>query len=104
MKSAGASGRRSARERILETALELFLRDGYSSVTVADIAGAASTSQATFYEQFDGKSSILAELTERFVDAGMDAFAEFPTLPDTSEESLRPWIERLVRLWRRTPI
>lgn len=89
-----------ARERIVDAALALFLRDGYSAVTVADIAAAASTSRATFYEQFDGKSAILAELTERIVDEGMNAFAEFAALPDTSEASLRGWIERLVRLWQ----
>jgi AcrR family transcriptional regulator len=88
-----------ARRRILDAALELFLRDGYPAVSVADVAAAADTSRATFYVQFDSKADLLAELTERFVDQAMGVFAEFGDLPDTSESALRGWIERLVDLW-----
>jgi AcrR family transcriptional regulator len=92
---------RNAHDRIVDAALELFLRDGYGVTTVADIADAAETSRATFYAQFNGKTDVLAELVERFVEEAMDVFAEFARLPDTTQPSVQGWMERVVRLWER---
>jgi AcrR family transcriptional regulator len=92
---------RPARDRVVDAALTLFLRNGYAATSVADIAGAAGTSRATFYVHFGGKADLLAELVERFVEEAMGVFAEFALLPDTSEPSVRGWMQRVVGLWER---
>jgi AcrR family transcriptional regulator len=96
-----ADAPRPARDRILEAGLTLFFRDGYADVTVGDIAAAAETSRVTLYTQFGGKAGVLSKLREEFVEEAMATFAEFAVLPDTSEASLRGWIERLLELWER---
>jgi AcrR family transcriptional regulator len=50
--------RENQRERILETAEKLFIRDGIDSVTIAQIAAAARISRVTLYEYFPDKQEI----------------------------------------------
>jgi len=53
------------RERILDSALEVFSSRGYSSAAVDDIAGAADTSKGGVYFHFPGKQAILVALLDR---------------------------------------
>ena len=62
------TGRREARktalrEKIYETARELFLTDGYEATTIAQIAEAADIAPATFFNHFTNKSAVLHEMT-----------------------------------------
>ena len=62
-RSYDASGRRqqAARTcaRIVETARDLFLRDGYARTTVADVASASGVSVETIYSAFRNKAALL---------------------------------------------
>jgi len=49
----------SARRHILDTAIELFSRDGISAVTIDQIAAAADVGKGTIYNYFDTKESIV---------------------------------------------
>jgi AcrR family transcriptional regulator len=55
------------RERLLDAALRLFLKAGYSAVSTADIAAAADVGAGTYYLHFEDKADILRALGERTV-------------------------------------
>lgn len=52
------------RKRLLETALELFVSQGYAATTIDNIAAAASTTRVTFYAHFPSRSAIMSTLIE----------------------------------------
>ncbi len=47
------------RRRIQQTALELFLAQGYDATTVEEIAAAAGVSHMTFYRHFRTKEAVV---------------------------------------------
>ncbi|MEQ7125675.1 helix-turn-helix domain-containing protein [Actinopolymorpha sp. B11F2] len=63
----GAALRGRARDKLLDTALRLFVERGYVGVRVEDIAKAAGISRATFYKHFSEREEILAELFARLL-------------------------------------
>ena len=52
------------RERILETALELFETQGYEATTVAEIVRRADIAYGTFFNHFPSKLHLLRELSD----------------------------------------
>jgi AcrR family transcriptional regulator len=50
------------REQILETAAELFARDGFHGVSIADLGAACGVSGPALYKHFRGKQAILSEM------------------------------------------
>ncbi len=87
------------REELLDTALELFLADGYDRVSVEQITRAADVAKGTFYHYFTSKQELLEELLDRFVDmlftqaepaveaAGDDALARLRALMTASSSA-----------------
>lgn len=59
-----ADGGRSARKRrlILDTARDLFLRNGYSGTSMDDVAAAAAVSKQTVYKHFGDKRGMFVEI------------------------------------------
>jgi AcrR family transcriptional regulator len=58
----------TTRERILATALQLFLAEGYDSTSLRDIAVRLEISKAAVYYHFPAKEQIVTELTRAFLD------------------------------------
>jgi TetR/AcrR family transcriptional regulator, mexJK operon transcriptional repressor len=54
----------SARERIRDAAIELFLQKGYEGVSVDAIARASEVSKPTIYAHFEGKEDLFVSLLE----------------------------------------
>jgi AcrR family transcriptional regulator len=57
--------REGSRERILESALELFAEHGFAATSVRRIAERAGISQGLLYNYFDGKDALLRAIFER---------------------------------------
>jgi AcrR family transcriptional regulator len=60
-KVATSSGGRGARQRILDTAAELFYRDGINATGVERLAAEASVSKRTLYQHFPSKTAVVEE-------------------------------------------
>ena len=55
---------RSARQRILVTAIELFCRNGYEAIGVDAIAQESGASKSTIYKHFTSKENLIAAVLE----------------------------------------
>ena len=53
------------KERILETALELFAQNGYLGTSMNDIAARLGITKAALYKHYAGKQEILKRIVER---------------------------------------
>ena len=53
------------KERILQTALELFAQKGYEAVSVSDIAGALGLTKGALYRHFESKGAIFDSILRR---------------------------------------
>lgn len=59
--SANGRGGRGARQRILNTATELFYREGINATGVERLASEASVSKRTLYQHFPSKTAVVEE-------------------------------------------
>ncbi|KGR76714.1 TetR/AcrR family transcriptional regulator [Ureibacillus manganicus] len=59
--------KQSVKERIIETALDLFQQKGYHGVTIDEIVEKAKTSKGGFYHNFKSKDSLLYEIHDIFI-------------------------------------
>jgi AcrR family transcriptional regulator len=88
--SRDATTRPSARDRILETAYELFARHGIQAVGVDEIIRQAGVAKATFYNHFPSKDDLVLEFLnlreERWTKTWIDG--ETRHRADTPEEQL----------------
>ena len=76
---------RDTKERILETALELFAQNGYLGTSMNDIAGRLGFTKATLYKHYTSKQEILDRIVERM--NRMDyARAEEYEMPETEPD------------------
>lgn len=76
-----SEGRRERRKRelrswIYRTARRLFLERGFEAVTVEQIAEAADIAQATFFNHFQSKNAVLAEMTSEVSERIHDLIAQ----------------------------
>lgn len=68
----------NARERLIESTLELFIDKGYDAATVADIVGRAGLTKATFFRHFSDKREVLFAGQESHTRLMRDAILEAP--------------------------
>ena len=61
--------RAQTRERLIETAQQLFVSNGYGGASIRDIADKAGYSQGAFYSNFSSKEDVLLELLRRHMQA-----------------------------------
>ena len=68
------------KERILETALELFAQSGYLGTSMSDIAARLGITRAALYKHYAGKQEILDRIVQRMneLDAARAAAYEMP--------------------------
>jgi AcrR family transcriptional regulator len=64
-------GGRGARQRILDTAINLFYREGINATGVERLASEASVSKRTLYQHFPSKTAVVEEYL-RYIQQGVD--------------------------------
>ena len=73
------------KDRILETALELFARNGYLGTSMSDIAARLGITKAALYKHYAGKQEILKRIVERMDQMDKER-AEAYEMPETEPE------------------
>jgi AcrR family transcriptional regulator len=66
LSEAGCAPEPSARQRILDAALELVGRDGLAELSMDELAATAGVSRATLYRLFPGKAALFSGLIQAF--------------------------------------
>jgi AcrR family transcriptional regulator len=98
----------ATRQRILSTALELFVSRGYVATTVDDIAAAASTTRVTFYSHFESRRELMRALIhelnsilERRDEPGHSSTASLlvAAVREGSREKLGGWLSDQAVRW-----
>lgn len=84
--------RPSARDQILKAGHETLLKRGFNGTSVQDITQAAGVPKGSFYNHFDSKEALGAEVLRRYVAAGRQA--------DVGDSGLPP-LARLRRSFER---
>jgi AcrR family transcriptional regulator len=83
------------RRRILVTATELFLRQGYARTTVDDIAGGAGVAKGTVYQYFQNKADVLVHAgaleKQRYMGTMRELFGSDRSPEDKLRRSLRTY-------------
>lgn len=92
------------RERLIETATELFLGKGYGSVGTSQICASAGVNKGTFYHFFPSKSDLVIVAIEKYSKSIGDDFARIAQSSDTPSNKLAALFEvpaRANRSWRK---
>ena len=74
------------REKILNTALQLFAKDGYEAVSVSDIAGALGITKGALYRHYQNKRDIFDSIVRRMEERDRQQSAEHGVPEGTAEE------------------
>ena len=90
---------RRARDRILDTADELFYRDGYGAVGVDTIIEQAGVAKMTLYRNFASKDDLIVAYLERANERFWDRFnGALGSAPDDPREKLVGLFDALAKL------
>jgi len=77
-----------AREKIIESATELFMRYGIRSVTMDDVAKEASMSKKTLYQHFQNKDSLVTEGVKKHFEIERSEFEAIQSQADNAIHEL----------------
>lgn len=77
------------KEKLYQTALKLFTKYGYNTVTVEDITKIAGLSKGTFYTYFKSKDDILLGVFRQIDNAYVEAFRDIPEDTSARDRILR---------------
>lgn len=85
-----------AKERILNTALSLFAKKGYSAVGVREIAAEANVNIAMISYYFEGKIGILKHIIEIYFSSYHELFKDSNSPDLSAEECLEQLIQKII--------
>ncbi len=90
---------RITRKLILDTALDVFLNEGYAKTTIAKISQQAKVGYGTVYSHFKGKDDILNKVVDNVLDEFYNLL-EVPFDPETQEEARNAYYELVLTAFR----
>lgn len=90
---------RITRKLILDTALDVFLTEGYAKTTIAKISQQAKVGYGTVYSHFKGKDDILNKVVDNVLDEFYNLL-EVPFAPETLEEARNAYFELVLTSFR----
>lgn len=96
--------RAETRQRFIDTAMRLFLEQGFSSTSMNQIALAAGGSRANLYLHFRNKPELVMAKMRDIEQEITDGYHRLDALPVYTFESLRTWLGETRELWSRYAI
>ena len=90
--------RENQRERILEVAERLFIRDGLDGVSLSDIARAARMTRNTLYEYFPNKQEVAWAIFQKIVADGQGFSADWLLREGTGYQRIEHFMMGMVSL------
>lgn len=81
--------RAQTRERLLDAAHELFVRDGVEATSIEEVTELAGYSRGAFYSNFETKEDLVCALVEREIERVNAELTELYSLPITPQERLQ---------------
>jgi AcrR family transcriptional regulator len=90
---------RITRKLILDTALEVFLDEGYSKTTISKISEQANVGYGTVYSHFKGKDDILNKVVDNVLD-DFYTFADIEFAPASVEEARKIFNDLMMTCFR----
>ena len=76
----------SSRERILATAEEIILQQGFAGTTIEEIIAKAAITKGGFFYHFSGKTEMARALIERYIQMDTDVFTSLSEQADKLSE------------------
>lgn len=73
--------RRELRQHLSDVATTMFLEHGFDTVRVADVARACGVTEATVFNHFRSKESLLVDRWDTMIEAARINLADSPTVP-----------------------
>lgn len=95
--------RDNQRERILEAAEELFIRDGIDNVSISAIASGARIARKTLYEYFPNKQEIAWALMQTITDERTSNMEQPRILEGNGYQQIESFLHHLVNLLEAHP-
>lgn len=85
-------------DHVVKTAGDLFVRNGYSAVSINAVAAAAKVAKHTIYRRFADKSALFAEVIRRRTDLIQRAYAEETAIAGDPLVRMRVLGEKMARM------
>ena len=82
------------RQRIMKAAIEVFLRKGFESATMDEVANKARIAKGTLYLYFKDKADLYGSLLEEKIDILTQALAVIAATADSAHVRLEAMIRR----------
>lgn len=87
------------RNQIIESALDLFEKNGYHAVSVNKIVEAANTSKGGFYHHFSSKNEVLFVIHDLFITHALDKAKRANLIKDTPTKRLISVVDEFVKIF-----
>jgi TetR/AcrR family transcriptional regulator, transcriptional repressor for nem operon len=84
--------REQVRQRIIQSALQLFNRHGFTAASIDDIMAGAGMTRGGFYSYFQSKSELYAEAISCFVSEKLEGNAAEQKAPDRAARLVRDYL------------
>jgi TetR/AcrR family transcriptional repressor of nem operon len=86
--------REQVRQKIIQSALQLFNKHGFTAASIDDIMAGAGMTRGGFYSYFQSKSELYAEAISCFVTEKQEVIANSATASDRAVMLLRDYLSR----------
>jgi TetR/AcrR family transcriptional regulator, transcriptional repressor for nem operon len=86
--------RKRVRQKIVQSAVKLFNRHGYTAVSIDDVMAGAGLTRGGFYSYFQSKSELYAEAISSFVDEKLGASDAAESASDRAAQIVRDYLSR----------
>jgi AcrR family transcriptional regulator len=92
------------RDRILDTAFELFAQYGFLKTTVEEIAAGSHVGKGTIYSYFESKEDILTAVVDREMTQGFQAISKAMYKEQRADGKLRALLETTFDYFHKNPM